>query len=220
MRMRVVAAVVGLVWATAMGAPPALAAPPVLEEAEPVPTHLLAGAQYSFRIRYRDADGDSPRSITCVVSGPGGTQRKDYDKKAGDNAKQGITAEFTMGPLQEGQYNLHFTAQSGDGTAQTNPVQFVVENITHKYVQLGVGELVCLLFVPAILFFFMRMLSSRGDPRRAARFGLLVGIVLGYSWYVYLFSALHPTVAVVMGGIVALAAVVALFGGSRRTEQS
>ena len=48
------------------------------------------------------------------------------------------------------------------------------------------------------------------DPSRAARFGLLVGLLLSYVWFIFLFSGIYPVVWVIVLGILVLGALFAL----------
>jgi hypothetical protein len=69
---------------------------------------------------------------------------------------------------------------------------------------------VALLFLPLIVFVLVRSVSPGSDPSRAARFGLLVGLLLSYAWFIYLFGGIYPVLWVVILGILVLGALFAL----------
>lgn len=197
------------------------AAQPQLYDAD-VPTQVIVGNKVTFRVGYKDADGDAPKSFTCTIEGPGGTQKKDYAASGskGLNAITGYVAEFPMGPFSlDGQYSVRFAATTGDGGVQSPPQKFVVVNTTRRWYELAGGVLVCLTLLPLLVFLFTRIISSRTDPRAAARFGLIAGVAAAYAWYIFLFGALHQGVGIGAGAIVTLAAIVALASGTKKAPK-
>jgi hypothetical protein len=198
----------------AMG--PALATPPELREVdEAVPRSARTGEKYTFRIQYLDPDGDRPQEARLVTEGPEGIHRWPAEPISGGTAnyRSGTTLEFVAGPFWGGEHRAHFEVASIDGKARypaSNDIRFNVENIVLKWIALLVGLIVALLFLPLIMFVLVRAMNPRSDPSRAARFGLLVGLVASYTWFVYLFSCIYPLPWLVILGILVLGALFAL----------
>jgi hypothetical protein len=198
----------------AMG--PAIATPPELREVdEAVPRSARTGEKYTFRIQYLDPDGDRPQEARLVTEGPEGNHRWPAELISGGTAnyRSGVTLEFVAGPFWGGEHRAHFEAASIDGKARypaSNDIRFNVENIVLKWIALLVGLIVALLFLPLIMFVLVRAMNPRSDPSRAARFGLLVGLVASYTWFVYLFSGIYPLPWLVILGILVLGMLFAL----------
>lgn len=183
-------------------------------------TKVATGQVYTFSVKYLDEDGDPAKSIACVIEGPGGVQRKEFTG-FGSNPdwKNGVEASFEMGPFSAGTYSLHYETESLGATSHTDPWQFVAEPPIFIWIRLAVGLIVSLLFMPLIFFLLCRSIAPNADPTRAARFGLLAGIVLAYVWFAYLFGGLENPVLLGIGGVVALGAVVAILSGKKPTTQ-
>src|SRR4051794_36060983 len=199
-----------------IAAGPGLAAPPELREVEePVPRSARTGEKYTFRVQYLDPDGDPPKSATLVTEGPEGIHHWTAAPANGTAAtrRSGLTLEFEAGPFSGGEHTAHFEVTSIDGAARypaTGDIRFNVENVLLKWVYLLIGLVVALLFLPLIMFGLVRAVNPRSDPSRAARFGLLVGLVASYALFVVLFSTVYPLPWMVVLGIVVLGALFAL----------
>lgn len=192
------------------------AAPPTLYDAE-IPTQVVVGTSPTFRVGFKDPDGDPPKQFICTVEGPGGTQKKEYTAIDGARATSGTIAEFPMGPFSlDGQYTVRFTVSTGDGTVQTPPQSFVVVNLTRRWYELAGGVAVALLVLPLLVFLFSRIVTPRSDPRSSARFGLIAGVGAAYIWYLMLFGAVHQGLGIAVGAVITLAAVVALLSGLKK----
>lgn len=205
-----------LVAALGLGASNALAAPPTLYDAD-VPTQIVVGTKATFRVGFKDPDGDLPKQLICTVEGPGGTQKKEYSGVSGASATAGTIAEFPMGPFSlDGQYTVRFKATTGDGEVESPQQSFVVVNVTRRWYELAAGVAVALIGIPLLVFLFTRIIAPRTDPRSSARFGLVAGVAAAYIWYVMLFGALHQGLGIGVGAVVALAAIVALLSGVKK----
>jgi hypothetical protein len=195
---------------------PVAAAPPELREVdEPAPRSARTGQRYPFRIQYVDPDGDPPKKATLVTEGPGGIQRWPAERPSGNRSSylSGYTLEFVAGPFSGGEYRARFEVESIDGKARypaSGGIRFVVENIWVKWLLLLIGLVVALLFLPLIMFVLVRSVNPSSDPSRAARFGLLVGLVASYALFVFLFSGLYPLPWIVILGVLVLGALFAL----------
>jgi hypothetical protein len=211
----------GIAWATVSVAltvivGPAAAAPPELREVdEPAPRSARTGQRYPFRIQYRDPDGDPPKKATLVTEGPEGIRRWTADPPSGNRSAylNGVTLEFGAGPFSGGEHRARFEVESIDGKARypaSGGIRFPVENLWFKWLELLIGLAVALLFLPLIMFVLVRAVNPRSDPSRAARFGLLVGLVASYALFVFLFSGLYPLPWIVILGILVLGALFAL----------
>ncbi len=202
--------------AVALAARPSFAVPPELREVdEAVPATARTGEKYIFRIQYLDPDRDRPKEPTLVTEGPEGVRRWPASALAGSTADygKGATLEFTAGPFDGGEHQAHFEVASIDGKARypaSGGIKFAVENVLVKWIQLAVGLAVALLFLPLMMFVLVRAVNPRSDPSRAARFGLLVGIVASYVWFIILFSTLYSLLWMVALGVLVLGALFAL----------
>jgi hypothetical protein len=198
-------------------AAPAFATPPRLSAVDgAVPGSMRTGEKYLFRVEYSDAEGDRPQEATLVTEGPEGVRRWSAEATTGSTAdyKKGSTLEFTAGPFDSGEHRAHFEASSVDGKARYpaggSTLTFNVENVLLKWIELAIGLGVALLFLPLIMFVLVRAVNPHSDPSRAARFGLLVGIIASYALFVFLFSALYPLPWLLVLGVLALGAMFAL----------
>lgn len=195
---------------------PVAAAPPSLREVEePAPRSARTGQRYPFRIQYVDPDGDPPKKATLVTEGPEGIRRWPAESVSGSLSayRSGHTLEFVAGPFSGGEHRARFEVESIDGKARypaTGGIRFVVENLWVKWLLLLIGLVVALLFLPLMMFVLVRAVNPRSDPSRAARFGLLVGLVASYALFVFLFSGLYPLPWIVILGILVLGALFAL----------
>lgn len=211
-----------LVASLAFGGARAHAAPPQLYDAD-VPTQVVVGSPVTFRVGFKDPDGDKPKTFTCTVDGPGGTQKKEYAPGGGQspNAVSGFIADFPMGTFSlDGQYSVRFAATTGDGSVETPTQKFVVVNLTRRWYELALGVAACLIALPLLVFLLMRIVAPRTDPRAAARFGLIAGVGASYAWYIYLFGALHQGIGIGVGALVTLAAIVALLSGVKSSPKT
>lgn len=207
-----------LVLVLSLGAAgPAGAAPPRLQEAaDAVPRQARTGEKYTFRVQYTDPDGDRPQEARLVTEGPEGRHPWPVQPFQASAAQyqSGVTLEFVAGPFDSGDHHARFEVTSIDGSARFpasgSGLPFSVENVLLKWVELVIGLAVALLFLPLIMFVLVRAANPRSDPSRAARFGLLVGIVASYALFVYLFSALYPLPWMLVLGVLALGALFAL----------
>lgn len=195
---------------------PAAAAPQLREVDDSVPRQARTGEKYLFHIQYSDANGDRPQEAVLVTEGPEGVHRwqadtiqartVDYHKPA--------TLDFMAGPFSSGDHHAHFEVASVADKirypASGSGLLFTVENVLLKWIELIVGLAVALLFLPLIMFVLVRAVNPSSDPTRAARFGLLVGIVASYALFVFLFSALYPLPWLIVLGVLALGLLFAL----------
>jgi hypothetical protein len=184
----------------------AWSAPPELRETnDSVPHTARTGEKYLFRIQYSDPDGDRPVSPTLVTEGPDGVHRWPAEPlNAGTaNYKNPTTVEFLAGPFTSGDHTAHFEVASIDGKARYpasgSGLQFNVEDVLAKWIELIIGLGVALLLLPLMTFVLVRSANPRSDPARAARFGLLVGIVASWALFAYLFGALYLPWTIVLG---------------------
>jgi hypothetical protein len=205
---------VGLALVTV--ARPVDAAPPDLREVdEAAPRSARTGQRYTFRIQYRDPDGDPPKTANLVTEGPEGIQHWKAEAPSGNRASYlgGQMLEFEAGPFSGGEHRARFEVESIDGKARypaTGGIRFNVENLWLKWLELLIGLAVALLFLPLMMFVLVRAVNPQSDPSRAARFGLLVGLVASYALFVFLFSGLYPLPMIVILGILVLGALFAL----------
>jgi hypothetical protein len=188
---------------------PAVAAPQLQEVDDSVPRQARTGEKYIFRIQYSDPNGDRPQEARLVTEGPEGVRRWLADALGARTVDyhKPTTLEFVAGPFSSGDHHAHFEVASvADKVrypASGGGLLFTVENVI-------IGLAVALLFLPLITFVLVRAVNPSSDPSRAARFGLLVGIVASYALFVFLFSALYPLPWLIVLGVLALGLLFAL----------
>jgi hypothetical protein len=200
-----------------LSVPAALSARPELRELDDsVPRSARTGEQYTFHIQYRDSAGDRPVEAMLVTEGPDGVHRWPAEGIGARtvNYKNPTILDFTAGPFPSGDYHAHFEVASvADKVrypATGSGLLFTVEDVLLKWIELIIGLAVALLFLPLITFVLVRSVNPSSDPSRAARFGLLVGIVASYALFVFLFSALYALPWIIVIGILALGLLFAL----------
>lgn len=175
---------------------------------------LQMGQPHVFRMTYADPDGDRPRELTLVAENPSGkTSRVQAAIPRTGDFRTGVLVTWEVPFNQDGTYNIYFEAASTAGRPgvpevrwpETRAHSIDVVNPVTRWVMLGIGLGVALLFLPMALFFVLRGMSRRVDPGATARVSLLCGVLAAASWYGYLFWQVHsiPTLAIV--GVLALA---------------
>jgi hypothetical protein len=199
-----------------MAVPAAVFARPELREVDDsVPRSARTGEQYPFHIQYQDPVGDRPVDAVLVTEGPSGVHRWPAEGLGARtvNYKNPTTLDFMAGPFPSGDYHAHFEVASVADKVRypaTGGLLFTVEDVLLKWIELIIGLAVALLFLPLITFVLVRSVNPNSDPSRAARFGLLVGIVASYALFVFLFHALYEMPWIIVIGILALGLLFAL----------
>ena len=206
---------IGLVAAVASAGPVA-AAPQLREVDDSVPRSARTGEKYIFHIQYSDPNGDRPQEAVLVTEGAEGVRRWPAEAAPARTIDyhHPTTVDFVAGPFDSGEHHAHFevatVADKARYPVSGSGLLFTVENVLLKWIELIVGLVVALLFLPLIMFVLVRAVNPSSDPTRAARFGLLVGIVASYALFVFLFSALYPLPWIVVLGVLALGLLFAL----------
>ena len=191
---------------------PAVAAPPSLNQltGSELPGVYRAGQPYTLRLLFTDADGDRPRKVTFVDESPAGTQTIDGRIGAGD-PRSGVTIEWNVRGFAQGGHKSHFEVTDSAGqTARYPPTpgefySFVAESLVTKWIIMGVGLLVGLMFVPFLVYVLTRSVNRRADPSRAARVSLLLGLLACCALFMYLFASVYGVLTYIIGGLAALA---------------
>ena len=159
------------------------AAPPTLKPIENVdlPSEVKLHEPLAMSLNYT---GDPPTKLSLVVLTPDGETVIVPGKLSGDaTSGKPVPVTWPFTPNASGEYRYHFEAQAGDlGSTRfpespANDPQFVVANPLTRYLVLGVGLLICFLFLPFVSYTATRGLNQRGDPAAAARIALLIGLV-------------------------------------------
>ena len=187
---------------------PVVAAPPVLREDPQYPLEgvFRTGKRYTVRVQYLDRDGDRPRTALFIDQSQGGG-KVNYEKAQiiGTDYKEGVTLAWDVPGFAQGGHQAEFVVTSTDGSSARLPYNFAVEDLLTKWVIMGAGMLVGLLFLPFLVYVLARSMNRRGDLSRAARVGLLLGILACCALFIYLFASTYGPLTYVIGGIAALA---------------
>ena len=196
------------------------AAPPVLKVIDgiPLPTEIKLHEPMALSLSYA---GDPPTKLSLVVLTPDGETVIVPGKLSGDaSGGKDVPVTWPFTPTESGEYRYHFEAQAGDlGSTRypespANDFQFVVANPLTRYMVLGIGVLICFLFLPFVSYTATRALNKRGDPAAAARIALLLGLVayIGLAFCVLTLSFDYVKwLGLSLAGVVVLAILVGLF---------
>ena len=204
------AAVLGMGGTTA-----ALAAPPTLTEPPGAALKGVyrAGQSYTLTLVFKDPDGDRPRRVKFIDQSDAGNVEVDGRIGPGD-PQTGVNIDWNVRGFAPGGHRAYFAVTGTDGNTARYPPDpnefytFAAENLVTKWVIMGAGLLVGLLFLPFLVYVLARSMNRRGDPSRAARVGLLLGILACCALFIYLFASTYGPLTYVMGGIAALALLV------------
>lgn len=195
---------------------PGRAAPPSLNQlaGNELPGVFRAERPYTLSLVFTDADGDRPKRARFIDrSDAAGNVTVDGRIGAGD-PRSGVTIEWPVRGFAQGGHRSYFEVTGTDGRTARYPAEpsefysFAAESLVTKFIILGVGLLVGLLFVPFLFYVLFRAMNRRGDPSRAARVGLLLGILACTALFIYLFASFYGLLVYVLGGLVALALLV------------
>lgn len=191
------------------------AAPPTLEPAGEFPASVLPNHQYTFHLTYKQPAGDPPTKLQMIVDAPYGQINQSASVPLGDPTT-GVDVSWNFTPEQSGQYQVYFMTESSTGGVARYPagsgsIEMDSPNSTIKFIVLGVGLLIGLLFLPFVVYSIARAANRRGDPGAAARVALLIGIVASYALFLYLFYSVYSVVPLALAGVVTLGLLVVLF---------
>lgn len=204
--------------------PQACAAAPVLAPlpGEELPKAFQPGKRYTLRLQYTDPSGDPLRKSDAmfVDEAPSGRVSTPASSVSSDDTSKGVIIEWDINGFEQGSHRAHFEAK-GLTTTSTYPTdaatayEFVVESLTTKIIEALLGAAICFAFVPFVTYFLSRMINPRGDPSRAARVGLLFGILAFCALFFLLFSSVSQIVTWAIIGLGILGAIVMLAGNRR-----
>jgi hypothetical protein len=194
------------------------AKPPTLElnNTAEIPAEVPAGQPVTFNVTYKQDAGDPPTSLKLVVITPSGEVSVPALPPGGDPVA-GVTVTWPFTPKEAGTYKYHFEATSSTGGFARYPanaaddLQLVSFSILNKYIVLMVGLVIALAFLPFIVYVASRSINKRGAPATAARVALLIGVIASYALFLYLFHAVYGVLQLALGGVAAVALLIALF---------
>jgi hypothetical protein len=206
-------------------AAPARAQDPVLEElggAQSLPRSFEVDKPYTISLRYTDPKGDQVRAKNAVMQdqGPSGLTNIPAKAVTGDPTT-GAIITWEVNKLAPGAHSARFSVKNESNVTTYYPkddgvkYEFAVESLTTKIIIFVVILLVALLALPLIIYLIARAINPRGDPSKAARMGLLLGVVSSLAAFVLMFfSALfvgpYAWLGYAIMGVLLLAAVVIL----------
>lgn len=169
-----------------------------LPGADALPKSFQTGKSKTIRLLYTDPKGDSikAKDAQFIDQSPSGQTVTEATRISG-NPATGATIEWVLNDLEQGAHSAHFEIKTLDDTVvrypedQQSRYQFVVESPLTKWIIMGVGGLISWLALPLIVYLLARNLNPRGDPSRAAKMGLLIGILASCALFIYLFLSLY-----------------------------
>ena len=189
------------------------AAPPKLTQivGNELPKVFQAGQKYTIKLQYTDPAGDevSKSKALFIDEAPSGRVSTPATEVAGDT-KSGAYITWEINGFEQGGHRAHFevdglTAKTRFPETAAEDYTFVVEALATKLITMAVGTLISIVGIPLISYLLFRALNPRGDPSRAARIGLLIGILAACSLFIYLFLNVYgPLVyAILVIGLIA-----------------
>lgn len=190
----------------------AWAAGPTLTQQSPFPAECQPHEIQTFHVLYTNPSGDPATDVELIIQTPGGGQAKILGTQPeGTDPGQGITYTFEFSPENVGEYKYHFHCDTSTSqTADSTSAEFTSYSMVTKFIILGIGFVVAMLFVPFIIYVIARAVNKRGNPATAARVGLLIGVIAWYGVFVYLFFTIYSTLTIGLAGVAAVAILVGL----------
>lgn len=178
-----------------------------------LPKVVRAGQKYVLQLKFTDADGDRPKRATFFDKAPSATVTTPGTIGTG-NPKDGIVITWDINGFEQGGHQTYFEVQGSDGNIARYPAEqtvfyeFVAEALATKIGIMAAGAAVGLVFLPFIVYVLARSLNRRGDPSRAARVGLLIGILACAALFIVLFASFYGVLAWAIGIVAGLALLV------------
>jgi len=198
---------------------PASAQTPKLEELPgnaALPKSFQVDKPYVISLKYTDPKGDEIKKSDALFIDQSATGRTSTPaKRISGDPQNGAIIEWELNKFEQGGHTAHFEVKGLNDTTrypedEKSNYEFVVESPLTKWLIFGTGALVSVVGLPLIVYLLARNLNPHGDPSRAAKMGLLVGILALCALFIYLFLSLYgPLVfAILIVGV--LAAIVLL----------
>jgi hypothetical protein len=190
----------------------AFAAPPTLTEVpgDELKNTYKAGSNVTFRLTYKDPDGDRIRTAKFIDES-GGASIETYGTDGGTpETGQNIKWE-ARGGFDKGGHKGYFLVTNTVGEEARFPADpeqrytFTVASVADKWIVTIIGILVGLLLVPFFVYLVARSANKRGNPSSAARGGLLIGIFAALAIFIYEFIGVYDPLILALGGLGALA---------------
>lgn len=189
----------------------AFAASPTLTQlpGDELKNSYKAGDNVTFRLSYKDPDGDRIRTAKFIDES-GGPSIETYTSDGG-TPETGQTIKWEVhGGFDKGGHKGYFLVTNAVGEEVRFPENaeqrftFTVSSVADKWIVTGVGILVGLLFVPFLVYLVARSANKRGNPSSAARVGLLIGIFAALGIFIYEFIGIYDPLLLAIGGFIAL----------------
>lgn len=207
-------------WLTTMGAfaLPQLTLKPGTEQ---LPQSFQTGQTITYTLEYKDPNGDPVqlKDAVFIDKSPTGTALTHAAATIdGSDFVHGVDIVWTVTGFTQGGHTGYFEIKGLTGTARypekdKGEYTFDVESLSTKYITLVVGMLIGLGGIPFISYLLFRSLNRRGDPSRAARVGLLFGMLAVCALFIYLFAGVYSILLVYTIPIIALiAGLIVIFG--------
>ena len=166
---------------------------------------------YVLKLEYTDPDGDKIDKAQFIEERP--TQVTfDYKGIEGDITK-GATVKWEINGFEKGGHEGYFLIKNKTGKSVRYPEQgktynFAVTSLTDLWLKTLIGIFVCLIALPFLVYVIARSVNKQGDPSRAARFGLMLGIIMAAAVFLVNFFGVYDYMVLGLGAIAAVALLV------------
>jgi len=190
------------------------AASPTLTEVQgdELKNTFQTGKTVTLRLTYKDEDGDRIRTAKFIDES-GGTSY-DYKTTEGGTAETGQNVVWEIRGFEAGGHKGYFQVTNSVGETARFPEDpekryaFTVASIATKWAITIGGILVCLVFLPFLVYIGARSANRQGNPSSAARIGLLIGIFASLALFIYEFIGVYDPLILALGGVAALAVLI------------
>jgi len=190
--------------------PPPPPRPPVLHNPILPPTRGLTGEGYTFGITYSDPDNDAPDYLRVAIDNK--ARPLDWPVSPQTNYRNGIQATIKIKFEVPGDYKFHFETQSAKMKVRypsDEELTITIESKAQRWILFGIG-LACLLILTAMDFYIFFNIFRAPAPR-AARFAILVSLILAFLLFAYLFVHILSWMYIAGGALLVVGAIFLLF---------
>ena len=167
------------------------------------------GKPYVLKLEYTDPDGDKIASAKFVEERPT-VINHDYKGMEGDIAK-GATIKWEINGFEKGGHEGYFLVKNKTGKSIRYPAvdkgsyTFAVTSLADLWIKTLLGIFICLIALPFLAYIVARSANKQGDPSRAARFALILGIIGAAAVFLVNFFGVYDYMVLGLAGLAALA---------------
>ncbi|MCC6444471.1 MAG: hypothetical protein IT210_13580 [Armatimonadetes bacterium] len=190
--------------------PPPPPKPPVLTNPLPTPTTGFVKETYDFGITYSHPSNAAPDFLRVVIDGKGRPLQLPISRS--QDYRSGIQAALRIPFMQTGDHKFHYEAKSQGLNVRYPPNEemvIAIESKLQKWILFAIGA-VCLAFV-ALMNYNIFFNVFRAPAPKAARFAILISLVLAFLLFAYLFINILGWMYIAGGAVLVVGLLFVLF---------